>query len=121
MLVFPGYGIDDPVLRYMMDALAADRMLGEVTPQAYAFGDYQDGQLASKLPEWESKGIIPILYESHEGGRDHSALHKTPKAWSETYRDGVQGKERIVAECAMSRPLVSTKEDNFVGRLLWAL
>jgi hypothetical protein len=29
-------GINDPVLRYMMDALAADRMLGEVTPQAYA-------------------------------------------------------------------------------------
>lgn len=29
VVCFVGYSIDDPVLRYMMDALAADRMLGE--------------------------------------------------------------------------------------------
>jgi len=34
VVCFIGYSINDPVLRYMMDALAADRMLGEVTPQA---------------------------------------------------------------------------------------
>ena len=32
VVCFVGYSINDPVLRYMMDALAADRMLGEVTP-----------------------------------------------------------------------------------------
>ena len=35
VVCFVGYSIDDPILRYMMDALAADRMLGEVTPQAW--------------------------------------------------------------------------------------
>src|SRR5690606_8164188 len=39
----------------------------------------------------------------------------------ETYRDGVRGKERIVIESAMARPLASTEQDDFVGRLLWAL
>ena len=38
VVCFVGYSINDPVLRYMMDALAADRMLGESTPQAYALG-----------------------------------------------------------------------------------
>ncbi|WP_293885601.1 SIR2 family protein, partial [Thiolapillus sp.] len=31
VVCFVGYSINDPVLRYMMDALAADRMLGEAT------------------------------------------------------------------------------------------
>ncbi len=38
IVCFVGYRINDPVLRYLMDALAADRRLGEFTPQAYAFG-----------------------------------------------------------------------------------
>jgi hypothetical protein len=33
----------------------------------------------------------------------------------------MRGKERIVVECAMARPLASTRQDDFVGRLLWAL
>ncbi len=43
LVCFIGYSINDPVLRYMMDALAADRMLGESTPQAYALGDCESG------------------------------------------------------------------------------
>ena len=55
------------------------------------------------------------------GSHDHSALHKTMKAWAETYRDGVLGKERIVVEYALARPSTSTRQDDFVGRMLWAL
>jgi hypothetical protein len=43
------------------------------------------------------------------------------KAWAETYRDGILGKERIVVDYAMARPSASTKQDDFVGRMLWAL
>jgi hypothetical protein len=121
IVCFVGYSINDPVLRYMMDALAADRMLGESTPQAYALGDFQPGQEDEKTIEWESKGVTPVLYEVSAGDRSHSALHKTLKAWSETYRDGVLGKERIIVDYALAQPSASTKEDNFVGRMLWAL
>ncbi len=48
-------------------------------------------------------------------------MHKTLRAWASTYRDGVRGKERIVVECAIARPLASTKQDDFVGRMPWAL
>jgi len=121
VVCFVGYSINDPVLRYMMDALAADRMLGEVTAQAYALGDYAPGQESSKTIEWEAKGVVPILYEVPGGTHDHSALHRTLKAWGETYRDGIFGKERIVVDYAMARPSVSTRQDDFVGRMLWAL
>lgn len=121
VVCFVGYSINDPVLRYMMDALAADRILGEVTPQAYAFGECRRGQETTETENWEAKGVKPILYEVPAGTHDHSALHRTLKAWAETYRDGVQGKERIVVDYAMTRPSASTKQDDFVGRMLWAL
>lgn len=43
------------------------------------------------------------------------------KAWAETYRDGILGKERIVVDYAMARPSASTRQDDFVSRMLWAL
>ncbi|MBB6157615.1 hypothetical protein HDC30_004866 [Pseudomonas sp. JAI115] len=121
VVCFVGYSINDPVLRYMMDALAADRMLGEATLTAWAFADCNPGKESEKTIEWESKGVAPILYEVPTNSVDHSALHNTLHAWSETYRDGVTGKERIVVSYALARPSASTREDNFVGRMLWAL
>ena len=121
VVCFVGYSINDPVLRYMMDALAADRMLGEDTPQAWAFGDSEPDQKSQKKIEWEAKGVTPILYEVPAGGNDHSALHQTLQAWANIYRDGVQGKEAIVVRYALASPQDSTQQDDFVGRMLWAL
>ena len=115
---FVGYSINDPVLRYMMDALAADRLLGESPPEMFAFGSFSKGKEDERANEWQAKNVTPILYREHNR---HAYLHKTLRAWAETYRDGVRGKERIVVECAMARPLASTRQDDFVGRLLWAL
>jgi hypothetical protein len=115
---FVGYSINDPVLRYMMDALAADRLLGESPPEMFAFGSYSRGKEEERINEWRAKNVTPVLYREHNR---HAHLHKTLRAWAETYRDGVRGKERIVVECTMARPLGSTQQDDFVGRLLWAL
>lgn len=115
---FVGYSINDPVLRYMMDALAADRLLGEAPPEMFAFGSYSKGKEEQQANEWQAKNVTPILYrERHR----HAHLHNTLRVWAETYRDGVRGKERIVVECANAGPLASTTQDDFVGRLLWAL
>lgn len=121
VVCFVGYSINDPVLRYMMDALAADRMLGEPTLDAYAFGDYHPGEEDSKTAEWKAKGVTPILYEVPAGSIDYSALHRTLKVWAETYRDGILGKERIVVDNALAKPSGNTRQDDFVGRMLWAL
>ena len=121
VVCFVGYSINDPVLRYMMDALAADRMLGEETTPSWALGDCEPGQEQNKTNEWETKGVTPILYRVPVNGRDHSALHKTLHAWASTYHDGVLGKESIVVEHALATPSASTMEDDFVGRMLWAL
>ena len=118
VVCFVGYSINDPVLRYMMDALAADRMLGESPPESLPLAVTPKARRTERAIEWEAKNVTPILYREHN---HHAYLHKTLHAWADTYRDGVRGKERIVVESAMARPLASTKQDDFVGRMLWAL
>lgn len=118
IVCFVGYSIADPVMRYMMDALAADRLLGEAPVEVYAFGSHKAGEEASAAAQWSAKNVTPILYRD-DGG--HVALHDTLHAWSETYRDGVRGKEAIVTRYASLLPVGSTAQDNFVGRMLWAL
>jgi hypothetical protein len=115
---FIGYSIDDRVLRYMMDALAADRLLGEIPPEMFAFGSFSRGSEQRAAEEWQAKNVTPILYPNY---RNHTYLHKTIRAWADTCRDGVRGRERIIDEYAMTRPLASTKQDDYVGRMLWAL
>jgi hypothetical protein len=115
---FVGYSISDPVLRYMVDALAAGRLLGESSPEMFAFGSYSKGKKMNCANEWKAKNVTPILYREHQR---HAYLHKTLRAWADTYHNGVQGKEAIVVKHALARPQDSTQSDNFVGRILWAL
>src|SRR5665213_2740780 len=70
IVYFVGYSIGDPVLRYMMDALAADRMLGETTHPAYAFAHYSEGQEKEAENEWRAKQVTPILYKVKSPGHD---------------------------------------------------
>lgn len=118
VVCFVGYSIDDPVLRYMMDALAADSRLGESPPEMFAFGSFSGGREEARANEWRAKNVTPILYREH---RRHAYLHRTLRSWADTYRDGARGKERIVVEYAMARPDTATGRDDFVSRMLWAL
>ncbi len=117
---FIGYSIEDQVVRYMMDALAADKLLGEKTKSAWAFGASTRIDMHKTANEWKAKGVVPVLYEIDDDN-DHSLLHSTLEKWSALYRDGIEGKERYVTSSAHLLPVSSTKEDNFIGRMLWAL
>ena len=102
----------------MMDAIAADRLRGESTPKAYALAAYKPAQKNEVKDNWRSKGVIPVLYDSNNS---HACLHNTLKAWAADYRDGVRGKEQVVVKHATINPSESTEQDDFVGRMLWAL
>ena len=115
VVCFVGYSIDDPVLRYMMDALAADRMLGESPPEMFAFGVFSKGRERVSHNEWRAKNVTPILYRAHWR---HAYLHRTLRAWADSYRFG---KESLVDEYAMARPDTATEQDDFVSRMVWAL
>jgi hypothetical protein len=118
VVCFVGYSIDDPVLRYMMDALAADRLLGESPSEIFAFGSFSKGHENEHKLEWAAKRVTPILYREYS---NHLYLHKTLRTWADHYRDGISANERIVSRYASNAPHNSTKQDDLVGRVLWAL
>ncbi len=111
---FVGYSLDDPVLRYMTDAL----VLGESPREMFAFGSHSKGKEKEQADRWKAKNVTPILYREHWR---HRYLHGTLREWADTYRDGIAGKERIVIRHAGKHPSENTKQNDFVGRLLWAL
>ncbi|MEX3856411.1 hypothetical protein OKW33_003364 [Paraburkholderia atlantica] len=120
VVCFVGYSLGDPVLRYMTDALAADRLRGEASPEMFAFGSYTGSHASHDkvAREWKAKNVVPVLYR---WTKDHAHLHKTIRAWAKTYSAGARGKGKIVQDCILAGPLASTVEDDFVGRMLWAI
>jgi hypothetical protein len=118
IVCFIGYSVNDPVIRYMVDAVAADQGQNEEILQIYAFGDCKSDKEKIETDKWKVKGIKPILYSSD---KEHSALHRTLIEWARIYRDGIRAKESIIKKYALRQPSDNTKRDDFVGRLLWAL
>lgn len=118
---FVGYSIDDPIIRYMMDALAADQMRNQDdTRPAYAFGSFAKNNRESEFLRWKSKGVVPILYEILENN-SHENLIETFNAWSILYRQEIKGKIQIIKDYALSQPSKANAKDDFVGRVRWAL
>ena len=120
IVCFVGYSINDPILRYMMDALSDDNLLDEKARKSYAFAGYTSENKDTTRSEWESKGVCPLLYET-PNDYDHSMLHSTLKEWASTYRNGVEGKKTIVTQHASTVPLTDSRCDFAVGRVLWAI
>ena len=59
------------------------------------------GQAASARRAWRAKNVTPILYEETNS---HDKLHRTLHVWASLYRDGIRGKERLVARLAIRDP-----------------
>ena len=56
---FVGYSISDPVLRYITDAFAAERLLGESSSEMFAFANFRRGKKSQQEREWKAKNVTP--------------------------------------------------------------
>ena len=75
--MFVGYSVSHPVMSYMVDALAAERVKGAQFADAYAFADY-DGTpagLAKALDTWRVKNVDPRGHLGGCNGPPHFAPH----------------------------------------------
>lgn len=117
-VLFVGYRVEDPVVRYMMDAFAADRALGEGVGKAFVLAGCGDTNDPKEARAWESKGLTPILYDSKN---EHAALHQTLSAWATCHSQGLLGKESIVQEYASKVPTKPFDQDPVISQIVWAL
>ncbi len=116
VVCFVGYSLNDPILRYMTDALAADRQRGENLPEVFAFAGCKPSGKRQEQEKWKGLGISPLVYEVRDP--DHSVLHDTLREWAEQYRDGITGKTAIITREATTPPRINSPE---ACRVCWAV
>ena len=113
-VLFVGYSINDPVLRYMTDAIAAEMRIGyNKFNQPYILASSTPKNQKKDFSAWRAKGVEPIFY-SH----GHNNLHKTLKAWAAYSRDGLNGKARFIRINSTTPPLPPYDQDESVRRVL---
>jgi SIR2-like domain len=116
-VLFIGYSLNDPVLRYMTDAIAADRRLavGNDQASAYIFVGHR-GPAEPEKRLFRDRGLEPIFYNQE---RHHLRLKQTLMAWAQAREDFFLSAKTIVEHAAGSRPqaLDPSEADN----LLWAV
>lgn len=118
-VLFVGYSLDDPVMSYMVDALAAERAKGAALNIAYAFAEYDAaGSLSERKARdaWLAKNVEPILYDSKD---DHKLLRNTLVEWARIKTDPYRTREQIVLDGIFKLP--SGPDDPIVERVTWAL
>ena len=114
---FVGYSINDPVIRYLLDAFAADRLSGVSGKEMYAFAGYSSDDKNASRKEWDGKGVTPILYRSDN---KHAFLHNTLREWADIYKRGIEGKKIIIDRHTKILPPKS--DGDFVGgQMRWAI
>ena len=77
-LVLVGYSANDPPMRALLNAVAADATRFQDIKERYAFLDTGDHDPIAR-EDWKARGITPIPYDPSD---EHSALQQTIKRWA---------------------------------------
>jgi hypothetical protein len=113
-VLFVGYSVNDPVIRYMIDAIAAERLCGyEGFKQPFVIAHTKPSQRSDNENAWRAKGIEPVLYEY-----SYNNLHNTLKEWGSYVRDGLNAKARFVTKEAPVAPLSPYNQNPSIIRLI---
>jgi len=103
-LVLVGYSANDPPMRYLLNAVAADgKRFDDLKERFTFFGTNAPDAVA--LEDWKARGITPIHYDT---ANNHNALSATLGRWAEL--SAINGKREIVDK--ELRRIVKTKRSS---------
>lgn len=101
-LVLVGYSANDPPMRYLLNAVAADgSRFADLKERFTFFGTNAPDAVA--LEDWKARGITPIWYDANDS---HSALRATLERWAEF--SAINGKQGII-DATIKRIVKSTR------------
>ncbi len=119
-VLFIGYSMNDPVLRYMTDAFAAEAAEARSSVArgpAYIFVSHKDGEIP-KSEFYKDRNLHPIFY--NEGADEaHTALRDTLTAWANFRSDALASVSGLISSIAVQRPDAINPTDT--SNLLWAV
>ena len=118
-VVFIGYRIEDPTMRYLVSALAAARDNNEYYKKAFAFAHFDNNGESQKdvIEAWKIKGVTCIPYDNSSG--KHQTLWQMLKDWSEVHRGGLMSRRHVAAGYGKHPP--AGNESKALSELEWAL
>lgn len=117
-VLFIGYSLNDPVLRYMTDAFAAENSSSRVASKrspAYIFVSHKGKTDPDETP-YHHRNLNPIFYLET---KDHRHLRNTIIAWAEAREDYLRSTSRLIARIAPKQPSSITPSD--AANLVWAV
>lgn len=115
-IVFVGYSLKDPLMRYLVDAIAAERKVDSRIRLAYAFAPFAPGKQVETETGWRNKGIEPISYP--ERG-NHALLHQTLGVWAGLSTSGLRSRINYINDYARADPATLSRDQ--VSQFVWAL
>ena len=113
-VVFIGYSLSDPVMRYLVDAVATERAKGRDLGGVYAFAGYDPAKTTAESvrAKWKARNVEPMPYDERD---DHSLLRRTLRRWVDIRRDP-QSRARIALDGIGQLP-----KEREAARVAWAL
>ncbi|MFZ0257766.1 MAG: SIR2 family protein, partial [Gammaproteobacteria bacterium] len=116
-LVLVGYSANDPPMRYLLNAVAADGTRFSDLKERFTFVGTRASH-SIELEDWKGRGITPIPYDPRN---NHSVLCKTLERWAAL--SAVNGKRSLVdAEVKrivrMNRPTASDADRDLFDHLI---
>ncbi len=90
-LVLVGYSANDPPMRYLLNAVAADGSRFSDLKERFTFVGSEEIDPV-ELEDWRTRGITPIHYSAPRG--DHSILRDTLDRWADL--SAINGKPKAV-------------------------
>ena len=107
-VVLVGYQADDPPMRYLLEALEADRERYPDLQKVYAFAPCEPGREELVKALWDAKAVEPILYAVV--GNDHSVLYDGLREWR-LYAEDPTAWRREKLRSLLAEPPASIAED----------
>ncbi|MDE0174260.1 MAG: SIR2 family protein [Defluviicoccus sp.] len=90
-LILVGYSANDPPMRYLLNAVAADEGRFDDLKERFIFVG-SDEPDAVALQGWRARGIVPIRYDASDG--DHTVLLRMLQRWADL--SAINGKQQLV-------------------------
>jgi SIR2-like domain len=117
-VLFIGYSLNDPVLRYMTDAFAAEKSQARSSSRrgsAYIFLEYSGRKPPDPSP-YRDRNLEPIFYNQE---RKHLRLKQTLLAWANARQDYLLSAGAIIERAGANEPQALDPSD--VDNVMWAI
>lgn len=115
-VLFLGYQLDDPVIRYITDSISAEARKGDKGFKIpYVLAGTKESEWEMTERQWHAKNVKPILFSTDNG---YDSLHDTLMEWANNVNHGLRSKAKIIASSASIRPVEPYDNDDSVNQTL---